>query len=321
MSSEANKDRLFEEATTWFFRLQSGDLSEFERHAYENWLSESPAHRQSMTEVEGLLNAMQTPSKNIRDREQATLVPHVRKRRLFSPAFAKAASALMVCTALILYLQPALLQNFQSDYYTATGEQREIVLADGSHVLLNTDTAIKVYLQGNRRKIELLRGEAFFEVVHNQSQPFVVNADHVNTKDIGTAFSVSRLEDKVTVSVSEGVVETAIEPILEPVERLTKGQSAIYEANKLINLQSINTEQKLAWRDGKLVFIQATLDEIALQINRYRPGKLLIADPKLKQRRLTAVFYLNRLDDAINTLHRNFGISVRRVTNYLVLLG
>jgi transmembrane sensor len=320
MPYRTEQDRLFEEANAWFFRLQASELLESERMAFEKWLTTSPAHQYAWQEVQDLLQTLETPAKNLRSRcvENSALQAN-RRQPLFSPIMI--AAAMLLCLGLAYYLQPTLLQNLQSDYYTATGEQREIVLADGTHVLLNTNTAIQIDLGFEQRRIKLLRGEAFFDVVHDPKHPFQVNAGKVNAKDIGTAFSVSRFNHHVEISVSEGVVEATAESAHDQAATLSRGESAHYESNKLISLQNINKEQELAWRDGRIVFIQATLDEIVRQINRYRPGKLLITDPKLKQRRLTAVFYLNRLDDAIYTLQNSFGIPVLRLTNYLILLG
>lgn len=320
MPYRAEQDRLFEEANAWFFRLQASDLLESERMAFEQWLTTSPAHQDAWQEVQDLLQALETPAKKLRSRCVESSASQANRRQpLFSHIMI--AAAMMLCLGLAYYLQPTLLQNLQSDYYTATGEQREIVLVDGSHVLLNTNTAIQIDLGFKQRRIKLLRGEAFFDVVHDPKHPFQVNADNVNAKDIGTAFSVSRFNHHVEISVSEGVVEAMAESAHDQAATLSRGESAHYESNKLISRQNINDEQKLAWRDGRIVFVQATLDEIVRQINRYRPGKLLITDPKLKLRRLTAVFYLNRLDDAIYTLQNSFGISVLRLTNYLILLG
>jgi transmembrane sensor len=273
--------------------------------------------------VQELFAALESPAKAIRQRGGQTATARIivapPRRSWF--LLTRAAAALLACTALTFFLQPEMLQNLQSDYHTATGEQRQINLADGSRLLLNTDSAVTVDVAGKVRRVQLLRGEAYFEVAHAPQRPFWVVADDVRARVTGTEFSVGRNKDNVTITVAEGRVETSTQAHAEQITPLTAGESARYQGQQLATVQITDVQRTLAWRQEQMVFVQATLTEVVEQINRYRPGRLIITDQQLKNRPITAVFSVHRLDDAVTALEQTFGIRARRLTDYLVLLG
>lgn len=320
-------DSLFAEANTWFFRLRAEDVSEAEKQAFVSWLSISPLHAQAWNEVQELFMALESPAAAIRQREEFALAigkskPNtvIRRRRL---SIRRVAAAVTVCASILIFLvNSTLIQNLQSDYHTATGEQRRVELSDGSCLLLNTDTAVSINMQEDSRSVRLLRGEVFFEVAHAPKRPFWAIAGDVRARVTGTAFSVdSSLADNVNITVSEGRVETSSVSDAEQITPLTPGQSARYQDHKPVSLTSVDPQRSLSWRHGKLIFVQTPLADVVAEINRYRPGRLIITNEQLKRRPVTAVFTINQLDDAIAALERTLGIKVRKLTDYWVLLG
>jgi len=238
------------------------------------------------------------------------------------------ATAVAACAGLIAVLpQSTLLQNLQSDYHTATGEQRLVTLTDGSRLLLNTDSAVGIEMTAAERRVTLLRGEAFFEVARAPQRPFWVVAGDARARVTGTAFSVGRRSENVavtvtvTVTVAEGRVETSTESHPEQITPLTPGESAHYRGARLSAKQTADIPRELAWRQGQMVFVQAPLTEVVAQINRYRPGRLIVTDRQLENRPITAVFNIDKLDDAVSALEQTFGIRARRIADYWVLLG
>jgi len=315
-------ESIFEEASAWFIRLHAEPVSDQEQLEFNRWLTANPQHAQAWNEVQDLYLALETPAKNLRQAAvqapTALITPSTQRQNLIP---LRAAAALLLCTALTFFLQPALLQNLQSDYHTATGEQRQIDLADGSKLLLNTDSAVIVAIEDNVRRVQLLRGEAYFQVAHAPERPFWVDAGEARARVTGTAFSVGRNNDNVTITVAEGRVETSTTDHPEQITPLTPGETARYQNQQLAAKQSTDVQRTLAWRQGQIVFVQATLSEVVDEINRYRPGRLIITNEQFKNRPITAVFSVNRLDDAVTALEQTFGIRARRLTDYLVLLG
>lgn len=311
-------EHLFEEASTWHIRLRAEYVSSKDQDDFKHWLALSPQHAQAWEEVLNLFAALEKPAKSLRHHIRDTAAVQRQPQR-FIPR--RAAAALVLCSALSYFIQLSALQNLQSDYHTTTGEQRQIALADGSHLLLNTNTAVTVEFEDNVRRVQLLRGEAYFQVAHAPERPFWVEAGDARARVTGTAFSVSRNDDRVTIAVAEGRVETSTADHPEQVMPLTPGEMASYKGPLLAIKQTADIQRTLAWRQGQIVFVQATLAEVVEQINRYRPGRLIITDEQLKTQPITAVFSVNRLDDAVKALEQTFGIRSRRLTDYWVLLG
>lgn len=311
-SSEPTPDALFEDACAWFARLASDNVDSAERERFACWLASSPAHARAWAEAQALFAALERPAKNLRRLETRPAAP---RRRLLRPVLALACLLLFA-----LALRTGLRQDWRSDFHTATGEQLRVTLADGSKLLLNTDSAITVDVQGKIRRVELLRGEVFFEVAHLPERPFWVEAGRARVRAVGTAFSVGLENDRVEVDVVEGRVEAGSTTQAQPLV-LGAGDAAFYQDGLFARARSIDLNRALAWRKGQLVFVQTPLAEAVAQINRYRPGRLLIADPALRDRPLTAVFSLDHLDDAVTALAQSLGLRIRRFTSYLILLG
>lgn len=317
-SSETPPETLDEEACAWLARIEADDVSAEERAEFARWLKRSPDHARAWSDLLALMAALEAPAKRLRANAAPALKP-MRGRRLPKPA--RAAAALAFAAVLSAFWQPGLLQDLRSDFHTAKGEQQRIELADGSHLLLNTDTALTVDMSGAERRVHLLRGEAFFEVAHAPLRPFRVEAGSARARVTGTAFSVSRSRDDVVIRVAEGRVETSsVTEDTEPVP-LAPGESVHYRDARPAERAPVDLDRDLAWRRGKLVFVQTPLAKVTAEINRYRPGRLIIVDPALAERPVTAVFSIGQLDAAVDALEQTFGVKARSFGSYFVFLG
>lgn len=314
---------MFEEASAWFARLRADDAGAGDRERFDRWLAASPRHSATWREVQDLFAALEEPARSIRARKStheadATAPTPAPRRRV---GYAQAA-AFAVLAFILVALWPAdWIENLRSDFHTAAGLQQSITLADGSQLLLNTDTAVTVDMTAEERRVQLLRGEAFFEVEHAPERPFWVEAGDTRVRVTGTAFSVGRTDDRVTVTVAEGRVETSGEGSASPPVVLTAGQSMRYLGNRPEAVQTVDLNKELAWRNGRLIFVQAPLFRVVEEINRYRPGSIVITNAAARDRPVTAVFSIHRLDDAIAALEQTLGLHARRFTSYLILLG
>ena len=155
-------------------------------------------------------------------------VPEVRRTHIYG----RWAAAAVIVVAIGLAFAAVYLQVRPVQYETAVSEQRDVLLADGSRITLNTDTALTVRYAATSRRVELARGEAIFAVKHDVARPFEVVAGQTVTRALGTEFNVDRRSDRIRVSVIEGVVRVSaagddgagqVKPL---VPALTKGRSA-----------------------------------------------------------------------------------------------
>ncbi len=201
-------------------------------------------------------------------------------------------------------------------YSTHIGEFHRVSLSDGSTVALNTDTEVRVRYGNKTRHVELVRGEALFEVAKNPDRPFDVEAGDTTVRAVGTAFSV-RLRDEgrdeqVDVVVSEGRV--AINP---PSPQTYAAGSVATVRNGRVGATTIEDEDitgKLAWTTGRLVFQGEKLSDVVDEINRYNPRKLLVADPDIAGLRIGGTFQATDPDGFARALDRTFGIKSHLVS-------
>lgn len=200
-----------------------------------------------------------------------------------------------------------------SSYHTAIGERETLVLSDGTHVLLNTDTSLRVSLTSSRRVITLNSGEAYFDVVHDASRPFTVLAGNRRIVDIGTKFSVFLHDGQVRVVVSEGQVR------VEPLQG-TGGEVVFAQANReliarpasnaiVVAKQAKEITDELSWREGMLVFDQKPLSEAAAEFNRYNRRQIQVVG-NARDMRIGGRFKADNVDAFVDLLHRGFGLSV-----------
>lgn len=319
-------ETLFEEACAWFARLAADDVGDADRQDFQRWLALSPAHARAWREAQTLYAALEKPSRAVR--EASRRAPHgqvglhrrTAGRRRFG-LYAKAVTVLLVAFSAGTLWQPHWIQNLRSDYYTVVGQQQAILLADGSRLLLNTDTAVTVDLDSTMRRVVLLRGEAFFQVAPSPGRPFRVEAGAAQARVTGTAFSVGKTDDDITIAVLEGRVETSSERPEAGAVPVSPGESVRYRKHRLEALGNVDTIRAMAWRDGQLVFVQTPLWQVVEEINRYRRGRIVLTNEAFRDRPVTAVFSIERLDAAISALQQTFGLRATRFTAFLILLS
>ncbi|MGA0608404.1 FecR family protein [Phenylobacterium sp. VNQ135] len=162
-------------------------------------------------------------------------------------------------------------REFAPGYRTGVGEQRLLVLDDGSRVRLNTDSAVRVVFWGDTRRVYLNRGQAFFEVAHDPARPFLVDAGDAEVRALGTRFEVRRERDDVAVTLVEGRVRVEDDrghvAELAPRQQLRVGEGGISDALPVAS-------DAVSWTTGRLVFHDTPLGAAVAEVNRYSTRKL-----------------------------------------------
>src|SRR5882757_1410915 len=219
------------EAAAWVAQFDAGDVSARDQAAFQAWLNRSALHREAIAEYGSFWSEFDKLGQ-LTDSIGAEREPDTQTRRPLQ--FSGAKYWLAACAASVLVMvaaggvilretpdRPSTQQvparqaaapraSVRQSYATAIGAQKKFTLVDGSVVALNTNSQIDVELLGDRRDIHLVRGEAFFEVVHDKARPFTVYANRYVVRDIGTAFAVHLLDKGlVNVRVTKGSVEIA----------------------------------------------------------------------------------------------------------------
>lgn len=215
------------------------------------------------------------------------------------------------------------------EFSTVLGTTKEIALGDGSHATLSSDTQLQASFSRRERRIELLRGEAHFDVAKDASRPFVVWVGDSHVTAVGTGFAVrseaeSDREQLVRLVVTQGIVRLGFnteEPPSVPSAQLAAGSVAtIRDGAVQIESRSVEqVEQMLAWRNGDVLFSGTALAEAVAELNRYNKRKIVIDDPDLAQMRVDGSFRITNVDGFVRLLERAFAVRVERRGDEVVL--
>ena len=340
-NSHSDEAAIAEAALGWLLRRQEGSPSAEEQARFQAWHEADPRHRAAYAEAAamwrdaGALEQAFAPlgqapaNKQVADKQATDAVataPRRRKRRW--PIFAMASSLLAAACLLFFVAAPSLSHlpgRLLADHGTVAGEQSRVVLPDGSVALLNTESAIDVAYSGRRRVVTLLHGEAWFHVNKDPERPFDVVAAGGRTTAVGTAFAVRHENGGATITVTEGVVRVTspdTEQASAQVPSLVEaGQQVSYARGAAPGpVRSIDVATATAWRHGSLVIRDRPLGEALAEIGRYRPGRLVLLGDGARQSPVTARLALVDIDGGIDALAATHGLSVTRVTNWLVIV-
>jgi len=304
VGASRSRDRaLSDEAIDWLVRLSSGRATVDDRQAFLLWRERSPMHDAAAAEAEALMRAVAETRQG--DTLRRGVVPfslsppprRVSRRTVFAGATAAAASVAVVTVGLNV-VGP--LSGVYADHATAVGERQRVVLADGSVVTLNTATALSVDYSGHERRIALHDGEALFEVAKDPNRPFIVMAGNGQARAVGTAFVVRRNDTCEQVIVTEGTVEVTVGKAA-PV-RLEAGQRLGFGGGDGQKVRTVDVDAVTAWQRGKLIFNRRSLQSVVEELQRYRRGRIVIANEELKTLQVTGVFDLDDPDHLLRTL-------------------
>lgn len=300
---DAADDAIYEQATFWVVRLSSADATDADRAAFATWRAADPVHAEAYAEMEAW-------------RRVAGRAPDVRRRPRKRPAGLAGLAAALGLSGLIAH-ETGLIDRVRADAWTGVGGIETLLLPDGSRAFLNTDTALALHFTSGGREIQLLRGEAMFDVVPDKTRPFVVRGGGLMVRAVGTRFFVRADGDGEPVGVAEGRVDAAT---ATGAVTLGAGEVALRKADGDLAVEPGDIARATAWRDGKLVVSGRPLAEVVADLNRYRHGRIVLMGDSLGTQRFSGTLDLRHTDEALAVLAAAMGLRVTRLTPYLVLV-
>lgn len=374
-----DRSLLSEEAAEWLIRLDAdAPPTEEDLRALGEWLHRSPAHREELESLAALWGRMNVLTELAVPLERASMPPvgkgperqAVLERSSRRPVrwAALAAGPFLVAVAIgftLLMRGPEADRYFESNglYATAVGQQKATTLADGSEVILNTNSQMRVSYDADSRDIYLLQGEALFTVARNAERPFRVYAGDGRIEALGTAFSVYLNGEDVNVTVTEGRIALAsmrvsrskdYQPsaslpqppevegssfdrendLIESLGTLTAGQvatirsAAAEEAAGAIGALEVSEPiapdklaERLAWREGILLFSGDTLEEVVNEVSRYTTVSIEIPDASVRSMRIGGRFPVGQTEVMLAALETNFNLRVTHLGHDRVVIS
>jgi len=276
-------------AAQWLERRSCEDWSEANDVELETWLAQSPAHAVAFMRLEAAWNrttrlaALQQPMRHpLKPAPQTSRVPVL-----------KIAAAVLVTAAVSIGGSLLALHQENQTFATTIGGREALALGDGSKIELNTDTVLRMARGSGQRKVWLDRGEAYFDIKHDATHPFVVMVGKHRITDLGTKFIVRQEGDRVEVKLLEGSARIdandgapAHTAVLKPGDVAVATEDAMSIAKKPVKL----LVSELGWRRGVLTFDHTTLADAVAEFNRYNRRKVVIADPSVAKLEIGGTF-------------------------------
>ncbi len=326
------------QAAYWLAKMDSGLASAELFKEFLRWKRAHPDNAAAYIELAQLFSEVGSDSDqgSVDDASIEPLLardkPHNTQRRYlpFSLRISVAASFVIGLIVVLVSGLPfnSAVQQPPLDVVTRIGEQQHVDLEDGSRVLLNTQSVVKIRFQDNERRVHLVSGEAHFEVAHDPKRPFKVYTKHGNVRAVGTAFSINLADHELAVTVTEGRIavtssETFGRQRNQPLAMVDAGHQVHVSDNspQVISIDERAMEKQIAWHDGLLLFDGDTLFSVIAQISRYTDTQIVISDPAVGQVKIGGQFRTNEIHGLLESLDAGFGISSQYSGNNTIVLS
>ncbi len=319
-----DEQELRKEAVTWYVLLCSGDATDDDKRAWQRWHESHPDHQRAWQRIDAMRDVMQRVPPRL---GMPALQPAPKGRRQALRGLLLLASGGALGYAVYRGADgTAPWQLALAEHRTRVGEQRSVELADGSLLVLNTNSAVDIRFSASERTLLLRSGEILIETAHrrhpsapNDIRPFVVETSHGSVQALGTRFTVRREADETRVIVLEDAVAVRTKHAPERPVILRAGERLAFSATQTGPAQAAD-DTAAAWRDGSIIVGDWPLGQLIAELDRYRPGRLA-CDAAVAQLRVSGAFPVADTDKALAVLERSLPVKVNRVTRYWVTVG
>ncbi len=312
---EYRRRRIGTLAARWHTRIGQG-LTAAQRHRFEAWIA-GPANAREFRTQRAVLDAVAELNGRPRTdvlaciEEPKAAFPWAAARSLWAPPTLAVAVLLLVTIAWSALRTGGYLPQ---TYQTATGQIRDVVLPDGSVVGLNTQTELEWVGSPHDRRVRLVRGEAYFQVVHDPSRPFRILLARSEVQVLGTRFDVYQMTNgDVRVSVISGTVAVEGLGSAQPSwsRSLTSGQQIEYSPVGLVaDVHDVAVRKVIRWREGMLETRGEPLSDFVGDLSRYTTERIVIADPRAAVQSVGGAFSIRNIDDTLDRLGRIAPVTV-----------
>lgn len=292
------------QAVDWYVRLNESTVSDTTRSEWQAWLAADPQHGEAWRRIEQLQQRLARAPAAV---ATSTLEQARQQRRAALKMLA------MFIGVGVVGWQGYRASPWNVDYATRVGQRRHLTLADGSRLVLDTDTRVDIRFDDQQRLIILKQGEILVETARD-ARPLSVQSAEGRILALGTRFTVRQGEGVTHVTVEAHAVQ--VRPRLTTTQgvRVDAGQTLGFTADSVGSLLPASA-QASAWTRGLLVAIDWKLQDVLAELSRYRPGYLGCA-PEVAQLRISGTFLLDDSEAVLANLEDSLPVSVRRLTRY-----
>lgn len=319
---------LDDEAYEWMARFTGGQASRSDLAALRRWILRSQAHAEafervsrtwtSLGPVGETLSALGVISRQFPHhmKAAASAGPVIGRRALLGGALAASAAgaAAVVMARPPLGLWPSW-SELAAEYRTTTGEQRKITLADRVSIDMNTRTSIALRAGA---QTEIIAGEALITARAQAEEPFILLAANGRIAAADARFNV-RVEDRTAwISCVTGKVE--VEQRSSAVS-LPAGQQVHLSPAGMGRSVGVDAAAISAWQSGIIIFQSTPIIDVVAEVNRYRPGRIILTSTDLGRRLFNARLRIENIGRVVGQIEQAFGARATMLPGGIVLLG
>lgn len=303
---------MIDQAARWAAMLDAGDMSAGDRRAYAAWCAMHPLHQRTLDRM----RAFDARVAEVDDFERDALRT-VLERRRYRRLGGTLLGIVLVAAGGWAGIRNDYVRDHFPDYQTDRGELRTVALKDGGEIILDTDGAVGVDMDGKHRQVRLIRGQLLAKVAKDQARPFVVETVHGTATALGTSFIVRRENDYTLVTVIESRVrvcpaEIADEDRCRP---LSAGERARITRSAISEESPVDPSAEVMWSSGWLEADDQEVGEMLTELNRYSERPIRFDAASLRGVKVTGSYPLRDIDRAIDGIGRAAELRVRRSGN------
>lgn len=302
-------------AASWVIKETEG-LNSCEQNNLDSWLKQDPTHQKAYSQEQDIRESFNTMPKGMRDilsKKASKGIKRTNSIQKIKPILIAALFLLSISFSYYKY-QDYSKPIFSNTYVSSTLKENSIILPDGSHIVLDVKTSIKVSMFQNKREVNFLKGKALFTVAKDKNRPFIIHSLNTQIEVVGTIFEVSKINEQTQVNVKEGIVkisQTYSNKTSKVITLLNKAQSiTINKAGKVLNYGNKDINIMASWEKGYLLFNQTSLKEAITTFSRYSTKTILLENETVKNTQITGKFSIQEFDKFLNALPKIYTLKI-----------
>ncbi|MBB3103846.1 FecR domain-containing protein [Azomonas macrocytogenes] len=300
-----------QQAAQWYARLSADPADQATRVAWQQWHGQHEMHRLAWQYVErvsqrfaSLQDDSVTAAQTLRSARRAG----ISRRQTLRSLTLLAGGSLLGWIGWRVTPLPQLWMAWRADYHTGTGEIRDLMLADGTHLWLNSASALNVDYRADVRQLRLLTGEILIDTAH-EARPFIVATAQGRLRALGTRFSVTQQDGHTLLAVFDGAVE--VRTAGSAATHIVQAGRQLRFDNQAIGPEAPAQQTREAWTQGMLLVNDIPLAEFIEELNRYRHGYLGVS-PQIAGLRVMGTYPLHDTEQILSMLESALPIRIQR---------
>ncbi|MEQ1766562.1 MAG: FecR family protein [Methylotenera sp.] len=316
---------IIEKAVEWHLQLHSASASAADFANFSAWQHQNPAHALAYQRIESMWGKFGDIEPNA---AKASIESALKSGKSIKKIAQHGKGITLGFLALVssysaLQTQPA--QVWLAENKTAIGVQRSIVLADGSTLMLNTNTALDIDFSGHQRLIKLYQGEVLITVAKDKSRPLIITTEQGTAQALGTKFNVKTDAEATQVAVVESKVEACTKPSLFSFNQKTcitlhPNQSTTMRSKHIDSARNVDAESISGWSTGTLAIDNQALDQVLVELQRYSSVQIQFNQAEISQMRVSGVLPLHNIEQSLHLLADKLPIQIRKPQNNVMIV-